>query len=333
MVLDSPALSCRVCAFYGPLPYDPRRIRAVGGAARDGRALAFAQRRFRRLVLVDRAQDTPPAIFDGGRRWPLTITVLPVREGQFLLPDAVARLVPKRGSGASEGAIACVRGSENCRAAEPRSRRCGRRFCAPTGQSFPVVAPSAEPLGAGFLYALSLRARRQRIGLQGSSACLAGCAALAAAIVAAVWTGRWVGGCRMLQPQPSCGASPDVFRWPLAILPAGVRGGDEKGRCAAVKQGVKIYHIINSCYLYHGNRNYRTQNGATMINDKGGCICCRRCSMRQSGRSLDNEYLQEFRRLRYKPQRLTRCADHPRRPLSTQNHPRISGPHAHPDPE
>ena len=26
-------------------------------------------------------------------------------------------------------------------------------------------------------------------------------------------------------------------------------------------------------------------------------------------------------------------ADHPRRPSRTQNHPRISGPHAHPDPE
>ena len=49
------------------------------------------KRRFRRLVLVDRAQDTPAGDFDAAA------------EGWWL----------KWGRGASEGAIACVRGSES----------------------------------------------------------------------------------------------------------------------------------------------------------------------------------------------------------------------------
>lgn len=71
------------------------------------------KRRFRRLVLVDRAQDTPAGDFDAAAEVAAYDYVLPVREGQFLLPDAVARLVAEVGSGASEGAIACVRGSES----------------------------------------------------------------------------------------------------------------------------------------------------------------------------------------------------------------------------
>ena len=51
------------------------------------------KRRFRRLVLVDRAQDTPAGDFDAAAEVAAYDYVLPVREGQFLLPDAVARLV------------------------------------------------------------------------------------------------------------------------------------------------------------------------------------------------------------------------------------------------
>ncbi len=61
-----------------------------------------------------------------------------------------------------------------CRAAEPRSRRCGRRFCAPSGQSR-SVAPAAEPLGAGFLYAPVCA--QAAYWFAGSSACRAGCGA------------------------------------------------------------------------------------------------------------------------------------------------------------
>lgn len=71
------------------------------------------KRRFRRLVLVDRAQDTPAGDFDAAAEVAAYDYVLPVREGQFLLPDAVVRLVAEVGARASEGAIACVRGSES----------------------------------------------------------------------------------------------------------------------------------------------------------------------------------------------------------------------------
>ena len=100
------------------------------------------KRRFRRLVLVDRAQDTPAGDFDAAAEVAAYDYVLPVREGQFLLPDAVARLVRLR-------AFADRRA---CRAAEPRSRHCSRRFRAPSGQ-IRTVAPAPEPLGAGFLCA------------------------------------------------------------------------------------------------------------------------------------------------------------------------------------
>ena len=60
------------------------------------------------------------------------------------------------------------------RVAEPRSRRCGRRFCAPSGQSR-SVAPAAEPLGAGFLYAPVCA--QAAYWFAGSSACRAGCGA------------------------------------------------------------------------------------------------------------------------------------------------------------
>ena len=128
------------------------------------------KRRFRRLVLVDRAQDTPAGDFDAAAEVAAYDYVLPVREGQFLLPDAVARLVAEVGE---RGVGGCADRRAGC-AAEPRSRRCGRRFCAPSGQSR-SVAPSAEPLGAGFLYAPVCA--QAASWFAGSSACRAGCGA------------------------------------------------------------------------------------------------------------------------------------------------------------
>lgn len=55
------------------------------------------KRRFRRLVLVDRAQDTPPGDFDAAAGVAAYDYVLPVHEGQYLLPDAVGRLVAEVG--------------------------------------------------------------------------------------------------------------------------------------------------------------------------------------------------------------------------------------------
>lgn len=66
------------------------------------------KRRFRRLVLVDRAQDTPAGDFDAAAEVAAYDYVLPVREGQFLLPDAVARLVAEVGE-RGVGGCDCVR--------------------------------------------------------------------------------------------------------------------------------------------------------------------------------------------------------------------------------
>ena len=133
------------------------------------------KRRFRRLVLVDRAQDTPAGDFDAAAEVAAYDYVLPVREGQFLLPDAVARLVAEvGGAGRRRVRLRAFADRRACRAAEPRSRRCGRRFCAPSGQSR-SVAPSAEPLGAGFLYAPVCA--QAAYWFAGSSACRAGCGA------------------------------------------------------------------------------------------------------------------------------------------------------------
>lgn len=62
------------------------------------RALGRSRRRcFRRLVLVDRAGDTPEGDFDAALAVATYDYVLPVREGQYLLSDAVARLVAELG--------------------------------------------------------------------------------------------------------------------------------------------------------------------------------------------------------------------------------------------
>ena len=68
------------------------------------------KRRFRRLVLVDRAQDTPAGDFDAAAEVAAYDYVLPVREGQFLLPDAIARLVAEVGE-RGVGGCDCVRPS------------------------------------------------------------------------------------------------------------------------------------------------------------------------------------------------------------------------------
>ena len=84
------------------------------------------------------------------------------------------------------------------RAAEPRSRRCGRRFCAPSGQSR-SVAPSAEPLGAGLLYAPVCA--QAAFWFAGSSACRAGCGA-GRCDRRRRMDGPVVGGCRAAHRSP-----------------------------------------------------------------------------------------------------------------------------------
>ena len=126
------------------------------------------KRRFRRLVLVDRAQDTPAGDFDAAAEVAAYDYVLPVREGQFLLPDAVVRLVAEVGA-RGVGGCDCVR----ARIGEP-AVLLSREAVVAAGQSR-SVAPAAEPLGAGFLYAPVCA--QAAYWFAGSSACRAGCGA------------------------------------------------------------------------------------------------------------------------------------------------------------
>lgn len=66
----------------------------VGGVRSVGRS---RKRCFRRLVLIDRAEDTPEGDFDAATGVASYDYLLPVREGQYLLPDAVERLVAELG--------------------------------------------------------------------------------------------------------------------------------------------------------------------------------------------------------------------------------------------
>ena len=177
------------------------------------------KRRFRRLVLVDRAQDTPAGDFDAAAEVAAYDYVLPVREGQFLLPDAVARLVAEVGE-RGVGGCDCVRS----RIGEPAA----------------LLSREAVIEAGGFAHrpGKSVPWRRRR--------------SLWEPVFYAPQSGRkpcrgWAarspppygraGGRRppYCSPQPSCGASPDVFRWPSAILPTGVRAAVKRGCGAAVK--------------------------------------------------------------------------------------------------
>lgn len=74
--------------------YVPSGELPVQGVRALGRS---RKRRFRRLVLVDRVQDTPQGDFDAAAGVAAYDYLLPVHEGQYLLPDAVGRLVAEVG--------------------------------------------------------------------------------------------------------------------------------------------------------------------------------------------------------------------------------------------
>lgn len=190
------------------------------------------KRRFRRLVLVDRAQDTPAGDFDAAAEVAAYDYVLPVREGQFLLPDAVVRLVAEVGA-RGVGGCDCVR----ARIGEPAvllSREAvvaAGGFARRPGKAVPW-RPAAEPFGSRFSIRPSLRAGSVLVCRQFCVSCRLRRWPLRSSPPYGRAGGRRLPCC---SPQPSCGASPDVFRWPLAILPAGVRAAARRGCCAAVK--------------------------------------------------------------------------------------------------
>ena len=197
------------------------------------------KRRFRRLVLVDRAQDTPAGDFDAAAEVAAYDYVLPVREGQFLLPDAVVRLVAEVGA-RGVGGCDCVR----ARIGEPAvllSREAvvaAGGFARRPGTAVPWRRRRSlwEPV-----FYTPQSARRQRIGLQ-EVLRVVPAAALAAAIVAAVWTGRWPAAAVLLTAALVwCVAG--CVSLALSDIACGRTGGDEKGLLRRCKIGVKNFTI------------------------------------------------------------------------------------------
>ena len=180
------------------------------------------KRRFRRLVLVDRAQDTPAGDFDAAAEVAAYDYVLPVREGQFLLPDAVVRLVAEVGA-RGVGGCDCVR--------------------ARIGEPAVLLSREAVVAAGGFARrpGKAVPWRRQRIGLQ-EVLRVVPAAALAAAIVAAVWTGRWPAAAVLLTAALVwCVAG--CVSLALSDIACGRTGGDEKGLLRRCKIGVKNFTI------------------------------------------------------------------------------------------
>ena len=178
------------------------------------------KRRFRRLV----------AAYD---------YVLPVREGQFLLPDAVVRLVAEVGA-RGVGGCDCVR----ARIGEPAvllSREAvvaAGGFARRPGKAVPWRRRRSlwEPV-----FYTPQSARRQRIGLQAVLRVVPA-AALAAAIVAAVWTGRWPAAAVLLTAALVwCVAG--CVSLALSDIACGRTGGGEKGLLRRCKIGVKNFTI------------------------------------------------------------------------------------------
>ena len=184
------------------------------------------KRRFRRLVLVDRAQDTPAGDFDAAAEVAAYDYVLPVREGQFLLPDAVVRLVAE----ARIGEPAVLLSREAVVAAGGFARRPGKAV--PWRRRRSLWEP---------VFYTPQSARRQRIGLQAVLRVVPA-AALAAAIVAAVWTGRWPAAAVLLTAALVwCVAG--CVSLALSDIACGRTGGDEKGLLRRCKIGVKNFTI------------------------------------------------------------------------------------------
>lgn len=107
------------------------------------RALGRSRRRcFRRLVLVDRAQDSEAGDFDAAASVATYDYLLPVRAGCFLLPGSVERLVAELGEG-RPGSLDLIRSplGRTRRLVEPRGGGRGGRFRdAPAAGDSPLPA-------------------------------------------------------------------------------------------------------------------------------------------------------------------------------------------------
>ena len=221
------------------------------------------KRRFRRLVLVDRVQDTPDGDFDAAAGVAAYDYVLPVREGQYLLPGAVGRLVAEvgeQGGGTCDfvrsriGEPASLLSREAVVAAGGFAARAGKNVPRrrrrnlwepvvhkpqtvphsapqPVSQSMPQSAPYSAPQSA------SQPVPKPRSGLRAVAASL-----LAAAVVAAVWTGRWPAAA-VLVTAALVWCAAGCVSLALSDIADARTGGDVKGLLRRCKIGMKNFTI------------------------------------------------------------------------------------------
>lgn len=225
------------------------------------------KRRFRRLVLVDRVQDTPDGDFDAAAGVAAYDYVLPVREGQYLLPGAVGRLVAEVGE---QGAGRCdfvrsrigepasllsreavvAAGGFAARAGKNVPRRRRRNLWEPVfhkPQTVPHSAPHfapqpvSQPVSQSASYSapqsLSQPVPKPHSGLRAVAASL-----LAAAIVAAVWTGRWPAAA-VLVTAALVWCAAGCVSLALSDIADACTGGDVKGLLRRCKIGLKNFTI------------------------------------------------------------------------------------------
>lgn len=221
------------------------------------------KRRFRRLVLVDRVQDTLDGDFDAAAGVAAYDYVLPVREGQYLLPGAVGRLVAEVGE---QGAGTCdfvrsrigepasllsreavvAAGGFAARAGRNVPRRRRRNLWEPVfhkPQTVPHSAP--QPMSQSVSQSASYSAPQSvsqpvpkpHSGLRAVAALL-----LAVAIVAAVWTGWWPAAA-VLVTTALVWCAAGCVSLALSDIADARTGGDVKGLLRRCKIGMKNFTI------------------------------------------------------------------------------------------
>lgn len=225
------------------------------------------KRRFRRLVLVDRVQDTPDGDFDAAAGVAAYDYVLPVREGQYLLPGAVGRLVAEvgeQGVGTCDfvrsriGEPASLLSREAVVAAGGFAARAGRNVprrrrrnlwepvfhrpqTVPHSAPQPAPQPVSQSVSQSAPYSVpqsvSQPVPKPHSGLRAVAASL-----LAAAVVAAVWTGWWPAAA-VLVTAALVWCVAGCVSLALSDIADARTGGDVKGLLRRCKIGMKNFTI------------------------------------------------------------------------------------------
>ncbi len=221
------------------------------------------KRRFRRLVLVDRVQDTPDGDFDAAAGVAAYDYVLPVCEGQYLLPGAVGRLVAEvgeQGAGTCDfvrsriGEPASLLSREAVVAAGGFAARAGKNvlgrrrrnlwepvFHKPQTVPHSAPQPVSQPISQSASYSapqsVSQPVPKPHSGLRAVAALL-----LAAAVVATVWTGRWPAAA-VLVTAALVWCAAGCVSLALSDIADARTGGDVKGLLRRCKIGLKNFTI------------------------------------------------------------------------------------------